>query len=349
MGGQAELTAFTDPLVFDGSGFWRASSVVVARDRITGINVQVPSGANVLDASASTLLPGFIDSHVHIGFFDPARVLAGGVTVARDTGWTTSIFDEVRRLATDRSGPLLLAAGPMITAPGGYPSNASWAPDGTALEINDTGSAREAVRWLASLGSRVIKVAQEPRQGPVLEPDLLEAVVREAHRTGLKVTSHCGSLAQLEVAIDAGIDELAHGLWSDESIPDPTVARMVAAGMAVVPTLHIDPSPSRIDDVRRFLAAGGHVVYGTDMGNQGPPPGIDHIELDLMLQTGMSLEEALRAATSAAARYLDLQDRGIIGEGAVADLVIVDGDPRDDLQALTSIRLAMREGISSAA
>lgn len=349
MGGQAELTAFVNPLVFDGRGFFTASSVIVHRDRIAGIDAPIPAGARVIEAMSSTLIPGFIDTHVHIGFYDPARVLAGGVTAARDTGWPTSIFDEVRRLATDRTGPLLLAAGPMVTAPGGYPSRAAWAPRGTALEVTDEGSARDAVLTLASAGACVVKVAQEPRQGPVLEPEVLAAVVDEAHRAGMKVTSHCGSLEELHFALEAGVDELAHGLWSDEGIPDATVARMVAAGMTIVPTLHIDPSPNRIDDLRRFLAAAGHVVYGTDMGNAGPPPGIDHIEMGLMMQAGMSVEAALSAATADAAGHLGLAGRGAIEEGAVADLVLLDGDPRDDVGGLAAVRLVMREGTCSPA
>lgn len=129
--------------------------------------------------------------------------------------------------------------------------------------------------------------------------------------------------------LEAGVDELAHGLWSNEPIPAPMIQRMVSAGMVVVPTLHIDPLPRRIENLRRFAAAGGRVVYGTDMGNAGPPPGIDVEELALMERAGMSRLQVLAADTSGAAEHLRLEGRGRIVPGALADLILVKGDPAE--------------------
>lgn len=293
-------------------------------------------------------MPGFIDAHIHLEFYEPKRVLKGGITTARDTGWPAEkVFPLAERLATDPSaGPFLLACGPMITAQDGYPSSAGWAPPGTALEISSAQEGRKAVTRLKDLGATWIKVAQDPRQGPVLSTAVLGDVVQQAHDLGLKVTSHLGSLDQLEVALRAGVDELAHGLWSDEIIPDMMIARMVKLGMTVVPTLHIDPSHQRIDNLRRFLSAGGKVIYGTDMGNSGPPAGIDVVELKLMMDAGMSALEALTSATAHAASYLGLEDRGRIAPGLAADLIVVEGNPLEDLQVLSRPVLVMRQGIT---
>jgi len=327
--------------------------VVVSGGRVVTVGlpgaVDLPAGARVLEGPARTLLPGFIDAHVHLGLCRPARVLAGGITTARDLGWERRSIGALREaLAGDPdAGPRLLAAGPMLTAPRGYPARAGWCPRGSALEVRSAADARQAVDGLAAWGAAVIKVAQEPRAGPTLAPDALRAVVDAAHGHGLRVSSHCGALSQLERALEAGVDELAHGLWSNEAVPLPVVERMVAAGMTVIPTLHIDPSPARIANLRHFLAAGGRVAYGTDMGNAGPPPGIDPTELALMVQAGMPVEAALAAATSGAAGYLGLGGRGRVAEGAAADLVLVEGDPAADLRVLARPLLVLRDGHGS--
>lgn len=340
--------AITDVEVFDGNSFFSDQTIVIESDLITALGTSsetsLPKGIEVLEGRGHTVLPGFIDCHVHIELHDPVKVLQGGVTTARDLGWPAKrIFPLAERLAGDVSaGPRLLAAGPMLTAPGGYPTRAGWAPRGTGVEIESEEDARETVSLLSAAGASVIKVAQEPRQGPVLDPTVLSAVVDAAHSETLKVTSHLGSLEQLEVALEAGIDELAHGLWSDEQIPADMLDRMVAQKMVVVPTLHIDPSTVRIENLARFVAAGGQVLYGTDMGNSGPPPGIDVGELDLMAQAGMSVLQGLKAATSEAARYLALEDCGVLAVGKKADLILARGQVRSNFGSLESLVLVHR-------
>jgi imidazolonepropionase-like amidohydrolase len=341
---------FREVTVFDGSSFREGLTVIIGSGAVAAVGdsaeIDVALESEAISGSGRTLLPGFIDAHIHVGFYDARVILAGGITSARDLGWPPEqifrLVDELRNM-TD-TGPLLLAAGPMLTARGGYPSRADWAPRGTALEVRDEEDARNAVRSLVAEGAAIIKVAQDPRAGPVLERDVLKAIVEEAHSAGLRVTSHLGSLEQLEVALDAGVDELAHGLWSDEEIPPAVMDRMVAQQMTVIPTLHIDPSEIRIKNLRRFHEAGGKVVYGTDMGNTGPPPGIDPSELSLMREAGMSVEEVLASATSLAAEHLGLSGRGAIEVGARADLILVDGDPRDDFRVLANPIKVIRSG-----
>ena len=349
-GAQTQPWAVADIAVFDGSELHQGCSVAVSDGRIIAMKVggpiDAPDGCRVVSGSGRTLLPGFIDAHVHLGLCRPRRVLAGGVTTCRDLGWPERrIFALREDLAADPgSGPCLLAAGPIITAPGGYPSRAGWGPRGTAREVASEQEAARVVQELATRGAAVIKIAQEPRSGPCLEAGMVQAIVQAAHGAGLRVTSHLGSLGQLDVALAAGVDELAHGLWSNEEIPPSRLDRMIAAGTTVVPTLHIDPSPARIGNLRRFLDAGGRVVYGTDMGNSGPPQGIDVAELVLMVSAGMTPLDALASGTSRAAGYLGLAGRGRVAAGAVADLIVVDGDPIEELGVLAHPSMVMREG-----
>jgi imidazolonepropionase-like amidohydrolase len=302
-------------------------------------------------APGTTLLPGFIDAHVHIGFYEPAALLAGGVTTARDLGWPPQQIAEIvtASRADDFKGPTVVAAGPMLTAPGGYPTTAAWAPRGTGLEVAGPREAPAAVERVAHAGFTIIKIALNPAVGPVLDTLTLTAIVQEAHARGLKVTGHIYGLEELHKAVVTGVDELAHMLMSDEAIPEPTIARMVHAGMTVVPTLSIFSGAgmrTAIANLHAFRKAGGFVIYGTDLGNEGPGPGIDAREIKALSNAGMSGLDITRSATTDSARWLGLDSVGVIAPGMDADLVLVDGDPLADAAVLTKVVAVWRRGIA---
>lgn len=332
----------------------RDAVVIVEDDKITQVGaakeVALSDGTQVFDATGKTLLPGFIDAHVHIGFYDPRDVLAGGVTTVRDLAWPPEEITPLMHASRDRGfqGPTIIAAGPMLTARGGYPTRAGWAPRGTGFEITNEQEAREAVAMVADSGFCIVKVALNPPVGPTLPAEILTAIVGAAHERGLDVTGHIYGLAELEKALDAGIDELAHMLMSDETIPPATLQRMVTSEVRVVPTLSVFSGSgldTAIRNLSNFLAAGGRVIYGTDLGNEGPRPGIDAREVDAMSRAGMSGLEIIRSATVGSAESLGLGSTGVIAEGNDADLVLVDGDPSLDPSVLTRIVGVWRKGL----
>ena len=306
-----------------------------------------PSGREI-DCTGLTLVPGFIDAHVHIGFAEPLDVLRGGVTTVRDLGWPLA---EIRPLvnasaAPDFAGPQIVAAGQMLTAPGGYPTSAGWAPPGTGLEVEGPHAAGKAVEAQVGAGATIIKVALNPPVGPTLSAETLRAIVDAAHDRGLKVTGHVYGSEELNKALDAGMDELAHMLMSPERIHDRAIERMVVQGMTVVPTLSIRSGFDRrkaIGNLHRFRDAGGKVVYGTDLGNAGPRPGIDRREVKAMAAAGMTATDIVRSATVDAAAWLGLNDRGTLTTGARADIVGLRGTIEDP-SALTKVGLVVRQG-----
>ena len=311
--------------------------------------VRIPSDAHTVDASNHTLLPGFIDAHVHIGFYEPKQVLRGGVTSVRDLGWPEKriwpLVDASR--STDFEGPTIMAAGPMLTVAGGYPTRAGWAPPGTGLVLSSTEDAGRAVAQLGEAGARIIKVALNPAVGPTLDASLLRSIVNAAHERHLKVTGHTFGLEELHKALDAGMDELAHMLMSPESIPEDTISLMVHQGMAVVPTLAIFSGRGRriaIENLRRFLEHGGRVIYGTDLGNQGPVPGIDKGEVDGMAEAGLAASDIVRSVTVYSAEWLGLERVGSLQQGIDADMVAVRGNALEDYRALTRVEMVWRKG-----
>lgn len=311
--------------------------------------IDAPPGATEVDATGLTLVPGFIDAHVHIGFYPPGDVVAGGVTTVRDLAWPPEkIFPlVVRSRADDFDGPTIVAAGPMLTVPGGYPLHAAWAPEGTGVPLVSPAEAEDAVERVAAQGAIVIKVGLDPHVGPTPSKELLAAIVDAAHERGLKVTAHIYGLDELEKALVAGIDELAHMLMSSERIPGEVLERMVDASLAVVPTLSCrwgrDLEVAR-DNLARFVTAGGLVIYGTDLGNDGPRPGIDPTEVSAMNAAGMPPLDIVRSATVDAAGWLGLDETGILAPGMSGDIVGVRGDVAGDAGALTRVELVVRRG-----
>lgn len=330
------------------------AAVVLSGNAIEAVGPQgstaVPPDAELVDAAGLALLPGFIDAHVHIGFVEPHRVLDGGVTTVRDLAWPPElIYPLVRESAADDfRGPTVVAAGPMLTAPRGYPTRAPWAPPGTGLVITGPEEARAAVARLAGDGVAIIKVALNPPVGPTFELPTLRALVDEAHARGLKVTGHVYGLSELEKALEAGMDELAHMLMSPERIPEAVLIRMAEAGMTVVPTLSIFSGRARriaIDNLRRFAALGGRIVYGTDLGNEGPRPGIDPREVKGMATAGLTSLDIVAAATTVSATWLGLDGIGTLAAGNHADVIAVPAAALEDARRLTDVSMVFRRGV----
>lgn len=328
------------------------TTLALEAGRVAGIGdgAAAPPGATTIDGAGLLLLPGFVDAHVHIGFADPAEVLRRGVTTVRDLGWPEEAIFPLARASRSPGfeGPLVLAAGPILTAPGGYPTRAGWAPAGTGREIEGPDEAQAEVHRLVAAGAAVVKFALNPPVGPVLDSATLHALAVAAHETaGMVVTGHVYGLDQLVKAVACKVDELAHMLMSEEEIDDVLLHAMVASGMVVVPTLSIRAGSDRevaISNLTRFRAAGGRVVYGTDLGNEGPKPGIDRTEIRAMVEAGCTALDVVRSATVDAAQHLALDRKGVLDEGMDADVVAVPLGALDDAEELADVRMVWREG-----
>lgn len=320
----------------------RHAAVVAEGGTVTyaGPAVGAPPAEEVLEVDGF-LMPGVADRHVHIRLADPGAVLLGGVTAVRDLGWSP---DEIFALADASelptfTGPLIRAVGPMFTAPGGYPTGDRWAPSGTGYELVGPDHAAWAVGEFAARGATAIKVSLNAVAGPTPSDAELAAIVETAHQRGLPVTAHVEGSGQAERAVGAGIDELAHVPWT-ERLPEPLL-EAAARTMRMVSTLDIqsfgDVTPElrvATDNAARFRAAGGRIVYGTDLGNGPIPPGIDVREALLLHEAvGMTTEEVLTAMVA-----------GPLAEGAPADLIAAASDPREDLHALGDLVLVVRAG-----
>ncbi|HEX4419688.1 MAG TPA: hypothetical protein VH165_17360 [Kofleriaceae bacterium] len=321
--------------------------VELAGDRIARLPaIATPAGAG----AATWLWPPIIDSHVHLTYWPVADELArSGIAAVVDLAAPEATLDAAPDAhgtpAPDAHGdaapgahgtPALhvLAAGPMLTHPGGYPLS-SWGRDGYGLPCRDPAEVTAAIDRLARRGARVIKLALDDDG---LDPALIPVAVAAAHARHLKVAVHALGDASAAAAGRAGVDLLAH--TPVEPLADATVA--LWRGRAVISTLAaFGGRPAAIDNLRRLRAAGATILYGTDLGNTriaGPNPD----EIALLRRAGLDDAAITDAMTTAPAAYWSLPFT--VSATAEASFLVLDADPRRDATTLLAPRAIWLRG-----
>ncbi|MCA1827907.1 MAG: amidohydrolase family protein [Myxococcales bacterium] len=280
---------------------------------ITGKTTSVPFGVKWHEAHGLTIVPAFIDAHVHLS-------VAGDVTlvsraeVRRGVAGVLDLGEPERLLPFDPRPLRARYAGPLMTAPGGYPTQ-TWGKDGYGLELSSAGEARDAVARLAEKQARFVKLAFDPRF-PLLRHEVAQAAADEAHKRGLIVAAHALDAESVRLALDAGADVLAH--TPRDALPADLLARM--KGKWVISTLWaFGVSPDRL---RALKEAGARIAYGTDLGNEQTKTGIDERELALLVAAGV---DPVAAATRDAADLLGFKELGRLSVGSTASLLAVRG------------------------
>jgi imidazolonepropionase-like amidohydrolase len=364
-------------VVIDGTTIAFAGPVSeLPRDLSDGVDDATEFGADV------TLMPGLIDSHVHLGFdggpgpvarmrsesdaeqlvlmLRSAReLLSVGVTTARDLG-ARAFLDIVVRDAIAAGmarGPRLVTAGPPLTVTGGH----CWFMGG---ECDDVEGVRHRVRLHHKAGVDLIKVmstggfmthGSAPWFAQFTE-EQLAAAVDEAHRVGKRVAAHAHGVEGIRRALGARVDTLEHCSFvrpdGTNTIDDDLVTKIAETSTYVCPTTnHRLPEMLAVRGdgwqpaVRTLYERGAKIIAGTDAG-------IDHVPhhayvggLEALVLLGIPEDEVLCAATVRAAEALAVGHiTGRLAAGWEADVIAVGGDPLQDISVLNDLRLVMGRG-----
>ncbi|WP_329236762.1 amidohydrolase family protein [Streptomyces sp. NBC_00111] len=346
-----DKVALTNVRVFDGDRVTTPRTVVVDNGRI-GISAL---GARRIDCAGAVLLPGLIDSHIHLRDVNTLHQLAGsGVTTGLDMAcFPPSVVDSLRRLP---GLPDIRSAGTPAVAPGSPQSQLPIFPADAVLTGPDQAS--RFVRARIAEGSDYIKIIIDE---PGLSPETVKAVTTVAHSFGKLVMAHATTTAMAERALDADVD-MIHHVPLDSALPAAVAARYAATGTVAVPTLTMMEGFAGLGipgmdyaaaegSVAALRRAGARILAGTDANSTPgipvqPPFGTSlHHELELLVRAGLTVREALRATTSLPAESFGLRDRGAIRPGYRADLLLVDGDPLADITATRAIRRVWVGGV----
>jgi hypothetical protein len=245
--------------------------------------------------TTTSVLPGLVDAHVHLGLVEYTALVGSPVVEVHDLGWLPGSAERWRQEIG--YSVEVLAAGPFHAAPGGYPHGRSWAPEGSVREITDAESARQAVSAAVAADAHTLKVTLHAG-GPRLEQDLLHTLVQAAHAADLTVSAHAEGAGQAADAAAAGADVLVHAPWTETL--DEVTLRQMAGKVSWISTFAIHEAPQQrvaLDNARRFLALGGELRYGTDMGNGPTPVGVNEAEILLLGEAGLSGDRLLTALT----------------------------------------------------
>jgi imidazolonepropionase-like amidohydrolase len=310
-----------------------------------------------------------------------SATLLAGFTSARNVGTYVMGTDFALRDAIDAgkaAGPRIQASGPYLTIPQG--GGDLYVPDFEEPDDNEKFHAgvsrgpeqfRDRAEILLASGADLLKVIASGAVlafggvpgAPEMSQEEIAAVVSVAHAAGKKVAAHAHGAESILMAIAAGADTIEHASFLDDAgIAAALKSGNVALSMDVYNGSYIDTEGRRMSWPEEFLRknlettevqrqaftsavkAGVPIVYGTDSAVY--PHGLNARQFPIMVERGMTPMQAIRSATSVAARFMGWSDRvGALEKGRFGDLIAVRGDPLADITALQSVDVVIKGGL----
>jgi imidazolonepropionase-like amidohydrolase len=379
-----QSTAIRLAQLWDGTRLLRDAVVVVTGDRIVSVGSgqdAVPAAATVIDLRKLTGLPGLVDLHTHMTYYwdrqpgtrplgqrrrpavtvflaqeNARRTLETGVTTVRDLGASNDTDYAMRDLVAMGAmiGPRMIVAGQGLSARGNTP------PDVETMTKAVQDRVQAGSDWIKVYASRGSFDSVDTTQ--TIPYEVLKAIVDEAHARNHKVAIHSYGASGVKDAVRAGADSVEHGIDLD----DETLQEMVARKTVWVPTIdhnryYVDAKDEfgfkdeaipplkdyiekNLESTRRAFRAGVRLGMGSDAVYS--MFGQNTRELGWFVKAGMTPEQALQTATTIPAELLGMQDRiGRVAPGYSADIVAVDGDPLQKIDALfTGVAFVMKDG-----
>jgi imidazolonepropionase-like amidohydrolase len=372
----------------DADGTIEDGFVRIEDGRITSVGEWAELGSDAqapaVGGAEKTILPGLFNNHAHLawdGANDLAqqaledepeisaykcaanmlRALRAGVTTVRDLGMNRTGLSAKRAVLQGIfPGPKLRVCGEAIVQTGGH---TYWC----CREATGPDEMRRAVREQVRGGADLIKIMGCHDTLEFTDSEL-DAVVDEAHRSGLDVTAHATYDECISRMVEHGVDTIEHGgSMSDETIQllldrgthivttfAPVVMQAAEGEAWGVPAWKVAERKRALadkasyDGLVRAARAGVPIVFGTDAGSPVVPHDVIVPELKFMVEVGVVAdnEQALRSITSLSAAMNHVAaDRGTLREGLAADVIVVDGDPVADLDALERVEAVFLDGV----
>ncbi len=349
-----------------------------------GAAVDAPRDAETIELGDVTLLPGLIDAHVHItnsfanepdrdadtgiqGAQTAEALLLSGFTTVRSLG-SANFADVTLRdaIASGRvPGPRLLVSGQGMTDGNVTAAEGDRTLDGATSATEAEVRAFVRTRLEGSVDWVKIFASRSSRAGgtPTYSQQQLEWAVDEASAADIPVSAHAHAAEAARRAIEAGARTIEHGALIDEAILD----LMIESGTFYTPNLYLSEYylehgerfgyteeqlgwtarllPPRTDVFTQAVEKGVRIVFSTDANSGWVWSGDTAIEFDRRVAAGQSTKDALISATSRAAEAILMTNVGDLAAGKLADVIAVDGDPLNDINALRRVVFVMKDGV----
>jgi imidazolonepropionase-like amidohydrolase len=350
------------------------ATILIRGGKITtvGEHVVIPQGVATLPCTGCIVLAGFWNTHVHFmeakwadAASQPAEKLAqqlremltlSGFTTVVDTA---SIPDNTvalrRRIESgEMMGPRIYTAGAGLFPPHALPYYVKDMPPEVLAQLpqpNTPAEAAAAVQKNIAAGADIVKLFT----GSIVAPghivpmplDIATAAAAAGHEHSQLVFAHPSNLAGTRVAMESGVDVLAHAPEELEGIDDNLLHQMVARHISMIPTLKLFSGDSSVPAIRsvvfRFHQFGGQLMFGTDTGFLTDYSVTE--EYRQLALAGLTFRDVLAMLTTAPAeRFHVSKDQGRIAVDMAGDLTVLSSDPATDSLAFTQVRYAIRGG-----
>jgi imidazolonepropionase-like amidohydrolase len=337
-----------------------------------GEHVAVPKGISTISCESCVVLAGFWNTHVHFtedkwadAAHQPAEKLTrqlqemltrSGFTTVVDTASSPENTIALRhRIDTGEvKGPHIYTAGAALYPPHAIPYYLNDLPAEIRAQLpqpETPAAARAYVEQSFAMGTDIVKLFTGSYAAPghvvVMPVGIARAAVESAHEHQKLVFAHPSNLDGTRVAMESGVDVLAHAPDTVAGIDDDFIGQLVAHHVTMIPTLKLFSKDSDIARIRQIVAKfhhlGGKLMFGTDTGFETDYDLTE--EYKQLSLAGLSYRDVLAMLTTAPAERFHVSgDKGRIATGMAGDLTILSADPATDPMAFLKVRYTIRAG-----
>lgn len=344
--------------VFDGENTIENTSVKINGDKIEEVSstIEVTSNIKIIDGSGKTLIPALSNAHVHA--WTPqslTQAAKAGVLNVMDMHGIENFQKSMRMLKDSTNFARYFVAGYAATAPNGHGTQFGF-PVPTLEKPKD---AREFVAGRVASNVDYIKIIVEP-YNETLTHETVAEIIKEAHNANLKAVVHVSRLEDGIKVLENNADALVH-IWWDKPINPSKLENLVNnKNFFIIPTLLTTlkafesmgeqcqdclTREELLAEIKKLYDAGIPILAGTDPPNLNINYGTDiYEELFLFKEAGLSNIDILKTATINVAKAFDLKKMGYLKKNYIADMLLINGDPTENIEDIKHIEMIWKAG-----
>lgn len=344
--------------LFDGEKVHDKTSVLVSNGKIAEVAKKIKGNYQTIDCTDKILIPALTNAHVHAWMSNNLQEAAkAGVLNVLDMHGVEVAQTMMKAYKDSTNYANYFVAGAAATAPGGHGTQYGF-PTATLTKPEE---AEKFISDRVKAGADYIKIIVEPWR-KTLSHETVKVLIDEAHKQEKIAVVHISKVADAYKVLNNNADGIVH-IWWDKPMTDEQLTALAKnKKFFVIPTIltthkvfgpmkEKNPKAQIMQlaeiqkEVKRLYEAGIPVLAGTDPPNAGINYGTDlYTELKYIVEAGIPAKEALKNATSVVATSFGLKNRGMIAKDYFADMILIDGNPLENIEDLNKINTVFKAG-----